>query len=212
MTKDTFEASLLRICETQRARLRATSVTPYYKTMKNYEWTKPSSGRRRFLAAAVRLTAASVAVGVFAGCGKRDVGSDSATATSRYLDTETRTVLNQMINDLFPGPGMTDQHYVGVVDHFETLASDGGTRALLVGGASALAKDGWPDLAENERIASLRSQENSAFFQTVRFFAQGALYGNPAIGLLYGYEGESFSKGGYINRGFDDIDWLGDAP
>ena len=138
--------------------------------MKNYEWTERPRGRRRFLAASVRLVAASVAVGVFAGCGKRDMGSGSATATSGYLDTETRSVLNQMINDLFPGPGMTDQHYVGVVDYFETLAGDGDTRALLVEGASAFAKDGWPDLAENERIASLRSQENSAFFQTGSLF------------------------------------------
>jgi hypothetical protein len=25
---------------------------------------------------------------------------------------------------------------------------------------------------------------------------------------VLGYEGESASKGGYINRGFNDIDWL----
>jgi hypothetical protein len=25
---------------------------------------------------------------------------------------------------------------------------------------------------------------------------------------LFGYEGESYTKGGYINRGFDDITWI----
>jgi hypothetical protein len=25
---------------------------------------------------------------------------------------------------------------------------------------------------------------------------------------IFGYEGESYSKGGYIKRGFDDIDWI----
>ena len=25
---------------------------------------------------------------------------------------------------------------------------------------------------------------------------------------LFGYEGESYSHGGYIDRGFNDIDWL----
>ncbi|TIP32839.1 MAG: gluconate 2-dehydrogenase subunit 3 family protein, partial [Mesorhizobium sp.] len=25
---------------------------------------------------------------------------------------------------------------------------------------------------------------------------------------IFGYEGESYSKGGYITRGFNDIEWL----
>jgi hypothetical protein len=27
---------------------------------------------------------------------------------------------------------------------------------------------------------------------------------------LLGYEGPSFDKGGYLNRGFNDLDWLPD--
>ena len=34
------------------------------------------------------------------------------------------------------------------------------------------------------------------------------LYNQQELWPIFGYEGESFSKGGYINRGFDDIDWL----
>jgi hypothetical protein len=28
----------------------------------------------------------------------------------------------------------------------------------------------------------------------------------------FGYEGSSFEKGGYINRGFQDLNWLPEPP
>jgi hypothetical protein len=34
------------------------------------------------------------------------------------------------------------------------------------------------------------------------------LYNNKDVWPLFGYEGESYSKGGYIKRGFDDITWV----
>ena len=34
------------------------------------------------------------------------------------------------------------------------------------------------------------------------------LYNQKEVWPLFGYEGESYSKGGYIDRGFDDIAWL----
>ena len=36
------------------------------------------------------------------------------------------------------------------------------------------------------------------------------LYSDPEVWELLGYEGPSFDKGGYIDRGFDDLDWLPD--
>ena len=50
--------------------------------------------------------------------------------------------------------------------------------------------------------------KNQRFFQKVRGTLVVGIYNNPEVWPLFGYEGESASKGGYINRGFDDIDWL----
>jgi hypothetical protein len=50
--------------------------------------------------------------------------------------------------------------------------------------------------------------EAEPFFQKVRGGLVTGIYNNPEVWPLFGYEGESFSKGGYINRGFDDIEWL----
>jgi hypothetical protein len=38
------------------------------------------------------------------------------------------------------------------------------------------------------------------------------LYSNPIAWAHFGYEGESFSKGGYLLRGFNDLKWLPDVP
>ena len=64
---------------------------------------------------------------------------------------------------------------------------------------------GW----ERDRVDVLRSMENEPFFQTVRSGLVTGLYNQKAVWPIFGYEGESFSQGGYIDRGFDDIAWIG---
>ncbi len=61
---------------------------------------------------------------------------------------------------------------------------------------------------ERDRVVILRSMEDSPFFQTVRGGLVTGLYNQKAVWPLFGYEGESYSKGGYIDRGFDDINWI----
>jgi hypothetical protein len=54
----------------------------------------------------------------------------------------------------------------------------------------------------------LRGIEGKPFFEAVRSDLVVSLYNQPDIWPIFGYEGESYSKGGYIRRGFDDIDWI----
>ena len=46
------------------------------------------------------------------------------------------------------------------------------------------------------------------FVQKVRGGLMTGLYNNKEVWPVFGYEGESASKGGYIDRGFNDLDWL----
>ena len=50
--------------------------------------------------------------------------------------------------------------------------------------------------------------EKDPFFQKVRSGLITGIYNNKEVWPVFGYEGESASKGGYINRGFNDLDWL----
>jgi hypothetical protein len=63
---------------------------------------------------------------------------------------------------------------------------------------------GW----ERDRVDVLRSIEDEPFFQQIRGGLVTGLYNQKEVWPLFGYEGESFTKGGYIDRGFNDINWL----
>jgi hypothetical protein len=54
----------------------------------------------------------------------------------------------------------------------------------------------------------LKQIESTPFFQAIRGGLVVGLYNQKEVWPIFGYEGESYSKGGYIARGFDDIEWL----
>ena len=61
---------------------------------------------------------------------------------------------------------------------------------------------------EMQRAYVLRAIETSPFFTFVYNLTLNTLYGNTDVWKILGYEGSSLEHGGYIHRGFDDIDWL----
>ena len=61
---------------------------------------------------------------------------------------------------------------------------------------------------ESDRVAILQAMETSAFFGKLRGDLVVTLYNQQSLWMKFGYEGSSADKGGYINRGFNDIDWL----
>jgi hypothetical protein len=65
---------------------------------------------------------------------------------------------------------------------------------------------------ESARVQKLKAIEPSPFFQSVRLKTLMVLYNNPISWAHFGYEGEAFSKGGYLVRGFNDLKWLPEVP
>lgn len=138
---------------------------------------------------------------------------DAAWATeTEHLAPETFATLVQMARDIYPHDHVPDEFYVIAVKGYDTAGAaadiEAGVAAL---DAAALGRGfgrylavGW----ERDRVDLLRGIEESAFFQTVRGGLVTGLYNQKAVWPLFGYEGESFSHGGYIERGFDDINWL----
>jgi hypothetical protein len=145
-------------------------------------------------------------------------GANSAWAVSpTALKPETFATLVQMSRDIYPHDRLADRYYAAAVQGFDQAAGDAeDTKSLLEDGVAGLdeaakaehgaayAQVGW----EIDRVALLRAVQASDFFQTVRGGLVTGIYNNPDVWPLFGYEGESTSKGGYIDRGFDDIDWL----
>ena len=130
----------------------------------------------------------------------------------KNLKPETMATLIQMARDIYPHDHVGDEFYAAAVKGYDSAENkdtvETGIAALnaaAVGkGYSSYVGVGW----ERGRVDILRSLEDSPFFQTVRGGLVTGLYNQKAVWPLFGYEGESFSKGGYIDRGFDDINWI----
>jgi hypothetical protein len=62
--------------------------------------------------------------------------------------------------------------------------------------------------SEADRVAILKQIESTPFFVSVRSGMITALYNQPDVWAKLGYEGSSAEHGGYLHRGFNDLDWL----
>jgi hypothetical protein len=113
---------------------------------------------------------------------------------------------------MYPHEALPDDVYARVGARLtETAHADPVAARTIEEGVAAL-NGGQPfgDLSTDEQLAVLQSIEGSEFFELVRSVAVVEVYSDERTWQLLGYEGPSFEKGGYIDRGFDDLDWLPD--
>jgi len=82
---------------------------------------------------------------------------------------------------------------------------------MVLAGVSSLGSD-FARRDESTRVIALKKIESSEFFQTMRLKTLQVLYATPMAYAYFGYEGEAFSKGGYLSRGFNDLRWLPEVP
>jgi hypothetical protein len=130
----------------------------------------------------------------------------------RVLSSAQATALLAMIRTIAPHDTLEDAAYALVVNAVDgDAAGSTEARADLNAGISSLG-DGFALLPEGERALHLKAIESGAFFQSVRIKTLMVLYSNPIAWAHFGYEGEAFSKGGYLLRGFNDLKWLPDVP
>ncbi len=180
---------------------RPTIVAGYSRRMGGNE---PSPLTRRRLLA--RGLAALTLAGVAPGCGDRDA---AGAATSGTEASGPRAVWLAFAQTLAPGNGLDAKHYGSVAERFALLRTDTATAAMLDDALGRLRASGvFPAGPLAERTAVLEAMAATPVFGLLRFHAINALYSDPGVWELYGYEGPSFPHGGYLNRGFDDLDWL----
>ncbi|HSC05947.1 MAG TPA: twin-arginine translocation signal domain-containing protein [Steroidobacteraceae bacterium] len=111
-----------------------------------------------------------------------------------------------------PHDKLEDAAYAMVIQAVDAeAAKDPGLATLLKEGVKTLGA-GFATASEADRVVALRKIESSPFFQTTRVKTLQILYATPLAYAYFGYEGESFSKGGYLYRGFNDLRWLPDVP
>jgi hypothetical protein len=170
--------------------------------------SKTGFNRRQFMEKASTLTAgAVVGVSTIATLPKRSVAE-----TSKIFSPHEAETLVSVCRGTYPQDKLGSAPYVFCVEGLEKKAAeDESLKKRLSDGVvelDALSGGRFLDLDENRQAKILEGLASSEFFQAIRAFMVVALYNNKKIWPTFGYEGASFPYGGYIDRGFDDIDWL----
>ncbi|MCP3471699.1 gluconate 2-dehydrogenase subunit 3 family protein [Bradyrhizobium sp. CCGUVB1N3] len=168
--------------------------------------------RRVFLKGAA-ATAPAVAIATSMGLGVSDAWADDATT----LTPATLKTLVKMARDIYPHDFLGDSYYITAVKPWDgKAAKDPAIKSLISDGITQLDRAAndrhkvpyvqvqW----ENDRVALLQQIEQTAFFQKIRSDLVVSLYIQKEVWPKFGYEGSSAEHGGYIKRGFADIDWL----
>ncbi|WP_407116816.1 gluconate 2-dehydrogenase subunit 3 family protein [Bradyrhizobium sp. LMG 9283] len=168
--------------------------------------------RRVFLkGAATAVPVVAVATSVTVSI--EDAWADDATT----LSPATMKTLLKVARDIYPHDVLGDSYYVTAIKPWDgKAAKDPAIKSLISDGIARLDQNArdrhkvpyvevpW----ETDRVVLLKEIEQSDFFQKVRGDLVVSLYNQKEVWPRFGYEGSSAEHGGYINRGFADIDWL----
>ncbi|HZZ96350.1 MAG TPA: hypothetical protein VFE19_05025 [Jatrophihabitantaceae bacterium] len=137
---------------------------------------------------------------------QQDTTHESAPPSGPPLTEQQRKMLFRLLRVAYPHDRFPDAPYERTAKQVEDAAED---IAALAEGLDALGEE---FLAMDEAAATdaLRAIDEQAFFRAIHSTTVVALYDDREVWDLLGYEGSSFDKGGYLERGFDDLDWLPD--
>jgi hypothetical protein len=171
--------------------------------------SRTTLGRRDFLA----LSTGTITGVLVAGSPLLGFAPSRAWAVELSVlnDAEGATLM-AMARTIAPHDKLEDAAYALVVRALDAgAAADAAARKQLRDGLLTLGA-GFATADEATRVAALEKIESSAFFKSVRATTLQVLYSSPLAAAYFGYEGEAFSKGGYLARGFNDLKWLPEVP
>lgn len=180
--------------------------------MRLLDWASKLS-RRGFLAGG----AATIAAVAVTGTAILTDSSAASAAETPGLKPEEVHALAKFVRDLFPHDRLEDVFYANAAAPLnDEAAKNASVKRLLVDGiaqlnrlAGAAGGKAYADLADEKmRVAVIKQIEGDPFFKKVYGTTIVSLYNQPALWPKFGYEGPSSALGGYIHRGFNDLDWL----
>ena len=124
-------------------------------------------------------------------------------------DRQAKTLL-RLLRAAYPHPSFPDAPYERTA---KTIEDAGRGNDILVDGLDDLDTRAGGEFAglDDERATAIITEiAATPFFSLVHSTTVVGLYDDHEVWDLLGYQGASFDKGGYLHRGFDDLDWLPD--
>jgi hypothetical protein len=168
---------------------------------------------RRIFMRGAATAVPTVAFAASVGLSIEDAWAEESTA----LAPSTMKTLVKVARDIYPHDFLGDIYYINAIKPWDgKAAKDPAVKTLLEEGVRRLDQDaqGRHNVAyinvpwEADRIVLLQGIEQSDFFKKIRSDLVVSLYNQQELWPKFGYEGSSAEYGGYIKRGFSDIDWL----
>jgi hypothetical protein len=147
----------------------------------------------------------------------------AALAPSRAWALELTTLssaqgdaLLQMGKVLYPHKGLPDAVYALLAKDLDAAAGKDPQKAqMLRDGVAALDKaagGSFVAASDATKLEAVKSLQGTPFFNAARGQCITSLYDNEMAFAHFGYPGPSWDKGGYVQRGFNDLKWLPDPP
>ena len=173
-----------------------------------------SLNRRRFLKTGSGILMGTLAAssGLLAMVAPSQVWALSLKSLS---ETEASGIL-KVTRAIFPHDTLDDAVYALVVKDLDAAAADDAAVAdLLREGLMELdkrASGDWASLDYLQRENLVIKMAGTDFFEKIRGTSVVSLYNNELAWMHFGYEGSSYEKGGYFDRGFQDLEWLPNPP
>lgn len=117
---------------------------------------------------------------------------------------------------LYPHEGLPERVYRRVIAEFDRMALAAPPAAQSFAEFVDLLDTQLPlpfaELSEGYRVQVLKAVEASPAFRLVQRSTVRFLYDDIEVWETFGYEGAAVHLGGYVKRGFDDLDWLPTPP
>jgi len=173
--------------------------------------------RREFIktGAMVVVGTAAVATGVASGLIHDAAAAEQAAMPKlAVLKPDEAQTLFSVTRTIFPHAKIGDAPYWQTVADLDAAAkTEPSVAQMLRDGVEKLnAPAKFSDLDHAGKVATLKAIEETPFFQKVRGAELQTLYSHPDTFKALGYEGPAYQHGGYIHRGFNDLDWLPNPP
>lgn len=139
------------------------------------------------------------------------------TWAAKAVGEKASATLHKMARDIYPHDDLDDKYYSQVMLPLANKADDDPQlKEKLLEGVNTLnqlsqkyfSKDYVKIKSETDRVKVLKAIENSGFFQTIKGNLMMGIYNNPELWERFGYGGSAWEQGGYLRRGYNDIDWL----
>lgn len=164
--------------------------------------------RRKFILAAV---VGSTTLGIGLGSSFMQAG-DSWAQSERAESSKDLDALVLMTQQFYPHSSLSGEVYAEVVEDLLSISNDDTEMASMLDQAveslDREAEGNFFKLDDMSKLTVMESLAQAPFFEYIRFQVLLRLYSHPTVWKAIGYPGSSVEHGGYVDRGFNDINWL----